>query len=745
VKNRKVKIIIGLIIGLLLIAYLTGTVSQVLYGFSIWRNTTAGDGIAGMLLGNTEPVDRPPLFEGIGRPLPVIRALFSIPHNLHAFIIVIAVVTVIVIFLTKNSKVQGDLDTDRNLILSNKGTHGTAGWMGSDRMSQVLEVTKDLKRCRGTILGEKDGHVINIPENKHADNRNLALYGASGTGKSVGFVRNMVFQSVRRGESLVITDPKSELYASMAEYLRGNGYIVKVFNLISPQNSDNWNCLKEIEGGNVEEMAHQFANAILLNTLKGAAWNPFWDETALALLKSLCLYVVLIYPEEKRTIGEVFNLLAGMAGGEGDLDARFALLEFGHPAKTPYSIFAQSAPAVKQGTITGLANKISLFGVGSFPHVLGYSEDGMDLELPGKQKCAYFCIVSDRDPTFHVLSSLFMTFIFMKLMGYADSLPGQRLPVPVHILGDEILNIGTIPDFGVKMATIRSRLISASIIIQNLPQIQNRYPDTLWEDLLSHCDWQIFLGCNEMTTATYISDYAGDTTVGIEGEMVERSAVRMSNWKPSYRETISVGQRKLLTPDEVRRLRSDGDILIFVTGEKPLKARKFPFWLHPEYKSKHMIEVNSDDHIPAWRKKTEGGRVIDIITGEVIEEINFATKVASPKRTADVPAEEPIQAVKATRARKKLVVESSQSTEDVKPIDEPRAVYKMTDVSVVEPPPVAAPPIAETVLPKPSPPQLHNRLHQSLPLPSRPLQSLTQKRRKNEAVRNKRAICHKQL
>jgi len=540
----------------------------------------------------------------IGRPRAVFAALLNTPYNLYGLIAIALLSGAIVLFLRKNSAVQGNYDSERNIVYSNKGTYGTAGWMTDEELHQELEVTGDLKNTKGTILGELGGKVVCVPCDTMM-NRNVAVYGAAGSMKSRAYVRNMVFQCVRRGESLVITDPKSELYASMAEYLRDSGYTVKVFNLIHPENSDSWNCLKEIEGDNQELMAQIFCDVVIRNTLLNNRLDPFWDTGAISLLKALCLYVVQVYPEADRNIGEVYKLLAGVASGGyagnhgGGLKAAFAALPFGHSAKAPFEIFSQGSENVQSGTIIGLANRIQVFQIEALRAITSHS-DGIDLTLPGKEKCAYFCITSDQDSTFDFLSSLFLSFLFIKLVRFADSNPDQALPVPVHFLADEIANIGVIPDLTKKISTVRSRKISMSVIFQNIAQMQNRYPENAWMEIIGNCDTQLFLGCTDELTAKFISDRTGDITIGVESTAREMRTLRIGNYVPSQREVSSVGTRKLLTPDEVLRLPKEYALVIF-RGQKVLRVKKFDYTKHPEYK--YLSNCNARDYIPNWRAK----------------------------------------------------------------------------------------------------------------------------------------------
>ena len=646
--NRKLKYTIAGVITTLLVVYSSGVASQLIYALLEWIRGDGGfgQGLAGVITGvitETETVHTAPL--DIGRPQAVLSALLNTPYNLYGFVAVVIIAGLIVIFLRKNSSVHGVMDNERNLVYSNKGTYGTAGWMTETELYKELEVTKVLKTCRGTILGELDGKAVCVPENTMM-NRNVAVYGAAGSMKSRAYVRNMVFQCVRRGESLIITDPKSELYASMAEYLRSKGYAVKVFNLISPENSDSWNCLREIEGDNQELMAQIFCDVVIRNTLLNGRMDPFWDTGAISLLKALCLYVVQIYPEKDRNIGEVYKLLAGVASGGdgGGLKAAFAALPFGHSAKVPFEIFQQASENVQSGIIIGLANRIQVFQIEVLRTITSHS-DGIDLTLPGKERCAYFCITSDQDSTFDFLSSLFLSFLFIKLVRFADGQPNQTLPVSVHLLADELANIGVIPDLTKKISTVRSRKISMSVIFQNIAQMQNRYPDNAWLEIIGNCDTQLFLGCTDELTAKFISDRTGEVTIGVESMSKELSATRMTNYTPSHRETSSIGKRKLLTPDEVLRLPRE-DALVIFRGQKVLKVRKFDFIKHPE--SKRLVDCNARDYVPNWRLKRESPVVISKPVADVLAD-NLIV-VETPAET-EKPAPKPMQSVKAQKRK----------------------------------------------------------------------------------------------
>ena len=524
----------------------------------------------------------------------------------------------------------GVYDRECNLIYSNKGTYGTAGFMTKKELKGVLDLVPNIRKHPGIILGEIDGEVICVPE-KTRFNGNLAVYGASGSKKTRAFCMNMILQSAARKSSLVICDPKSELYEKSSAYLRDQGYTVKVFNLVTPAASDSWNCLAEIEGQ--ELMAQLFCDVIIKNTGSDRG-DHFWDSAELNLLKALVLYVERGYPPEKRNIGEVYQLLA--MSSEKELNAIFDVLDISHPAKAPYSIFKQSSESVRGGVIIGLGSRLQVFQNQDIRNITGHDE--IDLELPGKQPCAYYCITSDQDSTFDFLSSLFLSFIFIKLVRYADqNCPGGALPVPVHVLGEELCACGVIPDLSRKISVIRSRNISMSCVFQNLAGLQNRYPYNQWQEILGNCDITLFLGCTDALTAQFISDRTGEASIAVTSKAKQLGTWRISNYTPEYRETSGVGKRKLMTMDEVLRMDVDR-ALVILRGRNVLEVDKYDYSKHPE--AKKLRPSKAASHIPAWQKAPKVEQKEVKPAPPKARPTQSKPKKSAPPKTA-TPAEEP--------------------------------------------------------------------------------------------------------
>ena len=539
-----------------------------------------------------------------------LASVFRPPYGVYGVLICIGLLAILLLMVMRMGYSDtGEYDTDRNFIYSAKGTYGTSGWMSRKEMAGVLDLVPDLRKHKGVVLGMLDNKAVCIPENPHI-NGNLAVYGSSGSMKTRSFCMNRILQAAVRGESLIISDPKSELYEKSSEYLRDQGYCVKVFNLVNPENSDSWNCLSEVEGQ--ELMAQLFVDVIIKNTINNGKGDHFWDSCEMNLLKALVLYVDQSYAEQNRNIGEVYRLLT--LSGESDLDSLFENLPPTHPAKAPYSLYKQASDTVR----SGVGSRLQVFQSELIKKIT--TRDEIDLELPGQERCAYFLVTSDQDSTFDFLASLFLSFCFIKLVRYADkNCEGGKLPVPVHVLGEELTACGTIPDLSRRLSVIRSRNISMSCVFQNLAGLQNRYPLNLWQEILGNCDAQLFLGCTDELTAEFISARTGLASVSVSSKSKQLGTWRISNYTPEYRETSGVGKRPVLTPDEVLRLPIK-QALVIIRGQKVLKVDKMDYSKHPE--APKLRSCKASAHIPEWQR---------------LEQEQSKPSVAQPKPQAPAP------------------------------------------------------------------------------------------------------------
>ena len=345
--KKHLKAIISVAIALPIVLYATGLLAQLIININTWKqagsNYRVSPGLPSLSL------------------MMNLKALVDFPENLIAFAIIIVGLFIFFVFgLRIGWGSHGILDADRNLTVSGSGSYGTASFMSVKESEHCFEITT-ARRTSQDILGmTEDGKVLTLPPNTRL-NSNLAVCGASGTGKSRSISRNLIFQAAKRGESIIVTDPKSELYESMSRYLRDQGYEVRVFNLVQMDHSDSWNCLGEV--GNSELLAQTFADVVLQNT-SGDQRDPFWYNDELNLLKALVLYVALELPPAQRNLGTVYDLLCNES--ERSLSVIMDSIRHEHtnkftgevlppsPASAPFAIFKQSSETVRTSVIIGL-------------------------------------------------------------------------------------------------------------------------------------------------------------------------------------------------------------------------------------------------------------------------------------------------------------------------------------------------------------------------------------------------------
>lgn len=579
-KHRKAGIVLAASLCGAVWLYIGGLLGQMITNYSRWMDS---GGPVGQTL-----IQWPTL-----NPLECFAHAFSL-NGLKAMLLVLAAGAALVAYLKFHDKFSGAEYDPRGFIKNKTGIYGTADWMNDKELKSVLEVSTP-EKATGMILGEQKGQLVCLPEDTRL-NRHCAVFGASGTMKSRAVVRNAIFSAIRRGESVLISDPKSEMYNDTAELFRRKGYEVKVLNLVNPRHGDSWNCMSDLNGDTM--MAQVLTNVIIGNTSSGKG-DHFWDNGESNLLKALVLYTDLdksLTPERKN-LAYVYQLLT--CNSEKTLTEMFEKLPMSHPARAPFNLFAQSSDTVKSGIILGLGTRLQVLQNEAVKQLVSFSD--IDLTAPGRHKCAYFIILSDQETSMAFLSSLFFSFLFIKLTRFADSCPEGRCPVPVNLILDEFNNIGRIggapdgSDFCRSLSVIRSRDIRVMIAVQSLGQLQNRYPNNLWSEIIGNCDIQLMLGCTDDVTADYISDRSGEMSIQVDSTMTVKKTVAVAQVIPQYRETQGHGKRKLLTADEVLRLHHD-EMLVIIRGQNILKLKKFDYTRHPM--SKEMVRTSIMDYHP---------------------------------------------------------------------------------------------------------------------------------------------------
>ena len=416
----------------------------------------------------------------------------------------------------------------------------------------------------------------------------------SGSGKSASYSIPNAHQMLG---SYVFTDPKGELYDKTAGFLQRNGYEIKVLNLVRPQNSDGYNPLMHVAS---ELDVDVIANTIVKGQKTESGSDPYWDDMAELLLKSLIYYLIATRPEEEQNLSSCAELVraANAKGGNNLLTELMEQLPYDHPARMYYKSI-EIAPEKTYGSIlSSLQSKLGKFDSKEIAELT--STDTIDFEEIGRKKTAVYVISSDTHTAYDFLLTIFFAQMIQQLYDFAD-LSGGRLPIPTFFILDEFANIGQVPDFDKKISTSRSRGIQFSVILQNLDQLEAVYEKS-YETIIGNCDTHIFLGSNSQKTVEYFSKALGEKTVERRSVSVNKDR---QNWMQGKSVSDQINARALLTPDELRRFDNDYCI-IFEKGIRPVKAKKYYYFTKPEARkhAEFTLSHNDDRGIDRgnWRK-----------------------------------------------------------------------------------------------------------------------------------------------
>ncbi|MBS7359370.1 MAG: type IV secretory system conjugative DNA transfer family protein [Oscillospiraceae bacterium] len=453
--------------------------------------------------------------------------------------------------------------------------HGSAKWGIVSQIAKLYAAHKD--KSKNLILSQI--MRVGLDAKKHRRNLNVLVVGGSGAGKTRFYAKPNIMQC---NTSFIIADPKGEMLRSVAPLLLEKGYDVKVFNLITPQNSDGYNPFMYVRSD--EDVIKLITNLIQNTTPKNATQNdPFWEKSEIALDTALMLYLLHEAPPEEQTFEMLMFLIENAATMEDDeeyqspVDVLFEALEDENPnhiALKQYKVFKQASGKTAKSILISAAVRLAAFNLPEIAKMTSY--DNLDLGQLGEKKKAIFCVIPDNDNSFNYLVGMLYTQAFQELYYKADHEHGGELPIPVHFVMDEFANVALPDNFERLLATMRSRCISVSIIIQNMAQLKALFKDS-WESLVGNCDTMLYLGGNEQSTHEYISKMLGKETIDTRTRGITKGQHGSSN--TNYQNT----GRELLTLDEVRLL-DNSNALIFIRGEKPIVDKKFDIMSHPNVK-----------------------------------------------------------------------------------------------------------------------------------------------------------------
>ena len=498
--------------------------------------------------------------EAMQSPLPSIH-----PLDLLVGVIAASIIRLIVYEKSKNAKKYR-----RNV------EYGSARWGKADDIAPYID--PDFRN--NVILTQTERLTMNNrpKDPKTARNKNVLVVGGSGSGKTRFFVKPQIMQM---HSSYVVTDPKGSLVCETGKMLQKNGYRIKVLNTINFKKSMRYNPFSYIHS---EKDVLKLVTCLMQNTKgEGKGSDPFWEKAEQLLYTALIGYIWLEAPDEEKNFNTLIEMINAMEVREDDedfenqVDIIFRELKEKNPnhfAVRQYAKYCLAAGKTAKSILVSCGARLAVFDIAELREVTAYDE--MELDTLGDRKTALFLIMSDTDDSFNFLISMCYTQLFNLLCEKADDVYGGRLPVHVRCLIDECANIGQIPKLEKLIATIRSREISACLVLQAQSQLKAVYKDNA-DTIIGNCDSRLFLGGSEPTTLKEISASLGKETIDIAntGESRGKEVSHSLNYQKLGKDLASVDELSVL---------DGGKCILQLRGVRPFLSDKYDITKHPNYK-----------------------------------------------------------------------------------------------------------------------------------------------------------------
>ena len=453
--------------------------------------------------------------------------------------------------------------------------HGSASW-GSVR--ELDKKYRDKDAGKNVILTQH----LQMSMNGKLHRRNLLqiIVGGSGSGKTRFLAKpNLMLANA----SFIVTDPKGEMLRAVGNLFLEKGYVLRVFDLIDPSKSDCYNPFCYIRKD--ADVFKLIDNFIKNTTPKNAKSNdPFWEKSETALDSALMLYLLHEAPVEDQNMETILYMIENGGAKEEDddyqspLDLLFEALEEEQPdhiAVRQYHIFKQAAGKTAKSILVSAAVRLASFTLPEIQRIT--ASDDMELGKLGERKQAIFCIIPDsNDASLNFLVGMLYTQAFQELYYQADKVHQGALPVPVRLMFDEFANVALPDGYARLQATMRSRSIMSTIILQNISQLKALFKDD-WEGIIGNADSFVYLGGNEQSTHKYISELLGKET--IDTRTSSQSKGRNGSFSQNFQQT----GRELASVDELAVL-DGGKCILQLRGVRPFLSEKYDITKHPNYK-----------------------------------------------------------------------------------------------------------------------------------------------------------------
>ena len=455
--------------------------------------------------------------------------------------------------------------------------YGSARWGTAADIAPYMD--KDFFQNIPMTMTERITMSSRPKQPKYARNKNILVIGGSGSGKTRFFCKPSLLQA---HSSYVCTDPKGTLLPEIGGFLERQKYRIKCLNLINFKKSMRYNPLAYIRS---EKDILKLVNALIMNT-KGEgdkAGEDFWVKAERLYYSALIGYIWYEAPEEEKNFITLLDLINASEAREDDeeyqspVDLLFAQLEEKDPdhfAVKQYRKFKMAAGKTLKSILISCGARLAPFDIKELRDLM--ETDELELDTLGDSKSALFVIISDTDSTFNFVAALMYSQLFNLLCDKADDFYGGRLPVHVRLILDEFANIGQIPNFDKLIATIRSREISASIILQSQSQLKAIYKDNA-DTIVGNCDSTLFLGGKEKSTLKEISELLGKETIDSYNQSENRGS------QISHGLSYQKLGKELMTQDELAVM-DGGKCIFMLRGVRPFLSDKYDLTRHPNYK-----------------------------------------------------------------------------------------------------------------------------------------------------------------
>ena len=459
--------------------------------------------------------------------------------------------------------------------------HGSARWGTKKDIKPFI----DRKNPDNNIILSKTEQLSlapKMPNPLHNRNKNVVVIGGSGKGKSRFIAKPNLCQL---NTSFVVTDPKGELLAECGNMLAvQGGYKIKILNLEEMAQSDKFNFFPYIKS---EKEILIVVDNLIANTSSAEAeahsGDDFWVKSERALLTALCAYVNSECRNDEKNISSILDLMSVAAAREDDedfvspLDIMFQELEEKSPgclACYMYNTFKLASGKTAKSILVSLGVRLAPFAINEVRELM--SDDELDITSLGTEKTALFLIVPETYTTFNFIVCILYQLMLERLYDLAKQQRNRRLPVPVQIIGDEIANIGQIPNLQRYISTMRSYGISIILIFQTLTQVEAMDKQN-WKTIVGNCDTFVYLGGKEQSTNEYVSKSVGKMTID------QRQTNETKGSHGSYGMQDSTLGRDLLDPSEMEKIPGD-KCIVMLSGVEPFQSKKYPLEEHPRYK-----------------------------------------------------------------------------------------------------------------------------------------------------------------